>query len=44
MAVYKSIPLSDHNNRVTREVSADDLSAARTTVTELITYFKAKHL
>ena len=44
MAVYKTFPLSDHNNRTTRDVPADDLTAAKATVTELITYFKAKHL
>lgn len=44
MAVYKTIPLSDHNNRTTRDVPADELTKARATVTEFITYFKAKHL
>lgn len=44
MAAYKTIPLSDHNNRTTRDVPADELTKARATVTEFITYFKAKHL
>ena len=43
MAVYKTITLADHNNRTIRDVSADDLTAARTTITEFITHFKAKH-
>lgn len=44
MAVYKTFPLSDHNNRTTRDVQADELTKARATVTQFITYFKAKHL
>ena len=44
MAVYKTFPLSDHNNRTTRDVPADDLTAARATVADFITYFKAEHL
>jgi len=44
MAVYKTFPLSDHNNRTTRDVSADDLTKAKATVSEFVTFFKAKHL
>ena len=44
MAVYKTITLADHNNRTIRDVQADDLTSARATVNEFITYFKAKHL
>ena len=44
MAVYKTVTLADHNNRTIRDVSADNLTAAKATVTEFITYFKGKHL
>ena len=44
MAVYKTIPLSDHNNRTIRDVAADDLTKAKATVNEFVTFFKAKHL
>ena len=44
MAVYKTITLADHNNRTIRDVSADELTEAKTAVTEFVSFFKAKHL
>lgn len=43
MAVYKTIPLTNHSNRTTKDLSADELQSAKATVASFITYFKAKH-
>lgn len=43
MALYKTIPLDQVQNRTTNTLSAEDSSAVRNTVTNFITYLKAKH-
>jgi len=44
MAVYKTIPLADANNRTVRTLSAEEKTAIQSTVQQFVDLFKAKHL
>lgn len=44
MAVYKIIPLTQATERQVYNLTEEDYTAAKATVSEFVTLFKAKHL
>lgn len=43
MAVYKTIPLTVAHNRSVKNLSAEEKTAAESTVQQFVDLFKAKH-
>jgi len=41
MGIYREVPATDHKDRITRDLSATNVTKTKAILTNFITYFKA---